>query len=150
MSNDWIGLPDNLNEFHSVVYLVECTIPNEYRYYVGVKQVLKRCKLKPLKDGKKRKAVYKDNGLLSYYGSSNKLLADIETNGVENYSRKVLHLCKSKSEAKYLEACEQFIRNVLFDDRSYNEIVNLRIGRFKKGFTLSFDDLYQEIKSSSV
>lgn len=149
MENSWIGLPDNLDQYHSIVYIIKCTLPDNNMYYVGVKQILKKCKQKPLKDGKRRKTLYKDNGLLSYYGSSKKLLEDIDKNGKENYTRTVLHLCKSKSESKYLEMCEQVIRNVLFDNKSYNNIVNLRIGKFLKGFTFDFDQLYNKIKSSS-
>lgn len=149
MDNNWIGLPDNLEDYHSVVYIINCILPGQNKYYVGVKQILKRCKQKPLKDGKKRKAIFKDNGLLDYYGSSKKLIEDIEKNGKENYTRTVLHLCKSKSEAKYLELCEQVIRNVLFDENSYNNIVNLRVGRFLKGFTFDFDNLYKKVKGVS-
>lgn len=142
----WIGLPENFNDYHSIVYIIRCLLPDEPKYYVGVKQVLKRCKQKALKDGKRRKAIFKDNGLMEYFGSSKQLLEDIEKNGKCNYSRTVLHLCHSKSEAKYLELCEQVVRNVLFDPNSYNQIVNLRVGRFKKGFTFDFDQLYKTIK----
>lgn len=151
MENDeWVGLPEDLEDNLCFVYIIErinCAI-SEYRYYIGCKMLKKKVKLKPLKDGKRRKAVIKDSDFKSYYGSSKELVADISKNGKENYRRTILHMCKSKSEMKYLELCEQVIRNVLFDEKSYNGIVNLRIGKFKKGFSIDFDDLYKKITNA--
>lgn len=147
MENEWIGLPDNYTDYHSIVYIINSKIDD--KYYVGVKKLLKRVKRKPLKNKKRGKVVYKDNGLLTYYGSSKNLLEDIAKNGKESYTRTVLHLCQSQSESKYLELCEQVARNVLFDKNSYNSIVNLRVGRFKSDFKFDFDSFYKKVKSVS-
>jgi len=37
-------------------------------------------------------------------------------------------MCKSKAEMNYYETKEQFFRDVLFDPKSYNNMINCRIG----------------------
>lgn len=130
---DWIGLPDEqeLKNWHSFVYLITRTNakPGEKRYYVGVKKLTSTTRKPPLKGSKRKRKVVKKSDYETYYGSSNQLLADLNTHGKENFKREILHLCESQWVAKYLEAYEQVQRRVLFDEESYNSMFNLRIGK---------------------
>ena len=83
-----------------------------------------------LKNGtKKRKKIRSkiDSDWQEYWGSSPNLQADIDTLGKENFSREILHYCKSKAETSYIEAREQFDRKVLESDDYYNGIISCRI-----------------------
>ena len=42
--------------------------------------------------------------------------------------REILHLCKTKGECSYMEAKEQFDREVLLTDDYYNGIIQIRLG----------------------
>ena len=63
-----------------------------------------------------------------YWGSSERLQADVNTLGPDNFTREILYLCKSKAEMSYLEAREQFERRVLESDDYYNGIIDVRVG----------------------
>jgi hypothetical protein len=83
-----------------------------------------------LKNGKKKRKKIKGkiaSDWQDYYGSSPNLKADIETLGKENFKREILYYCKSKAETSYIEAKEQFSRQVLESDEYYNGIINCRI-----------------------
>lgn len=133
---NWINLPDNISDYFGIVYLITNISPDlpedEPKYYIGCKQILRKVRLK--RKNKRDKIVYKDNKMEDYWGSSNELLTQIEKYKKENYTREILHLCKSKWSMKYHEALEQFDRKVLFDKRYFNGIINLRIGRVPKSY----------------
>lgn len=83
-----------------------------------------------LKNGTKKKKKIRskiDSDWVTYYGSSVELNADIEKLGKENFKREILHFCKSKSECSYLEAKEQFLRNVLESNDYYNNQIMVRV-----------------------
>jgi hypothetical protein len=48
--------------------------------------------------------------------------------GDEGFYREILHLCKTKGECSYMEAKEQFDREVLFTDDYYNGIIQIKLG----------------------
>ena len=52
----------------------------------------------------------------------------MQQHGADFFNREILHLCKSKGECAYLEAKEQFEREVLLSDDYYNGIIQCRIG----------------------
>ncbi|MGY8867607.1 MAG: hypothetical protein ACKVJK_18550, partial [Methylophagaceae bacterium] len=56
------------------------------------------------------------------------LVADLETQGPDTFYREILHLCKAKGELSYMEAKEQFEREVLLTEEYYNGIIACRIG----------------------
>ena len=60
-----------------------------------------------------------------------KIKEDLETLGAENFTREILHYCPSRGVASYLEAQEQFEREVLLTDDYYNGIINVRVGGSK-------------------
>jgi hypothetical protein len=92
-----------------------------------------------LKNGTKKKKKIRskiDSDWQEYYGSSPNLTADINTIGKDNFSREILHYCKSKAETSYIEAREQFDRKVLESDEYYNGHIQVRVhGSHIKGKT---------------
>jgi hypothetical protein len=83
-----------------------------------------------LKNGTKKKKKIRskiDSDWQEYYGSSVELTADIEKLGKENFSREILHYCKSKAETSYIEAREQFDRKVLESNDYYNGQISVRV-----------------------
>jgi hypothetical protein len=96
--------------------------------YIGKKLAqFKRIK-PPLKGKKLKRRSVVESDWREYYGSSDRLNADVQTLGPENFTREILYLCKSKAELSYLEAREQFERRVLETDDYYNGIINVRVG----------------------
>ena len=94
------------------------------RKYIG-KKFFYSAKTKQVK-GKKKK--YKaPSDWQTYYGSSDTLKQDVLSLGHENFSREILHLCRSKGECGYLEAKEQFVRGVMESDDYYNSWIMVRI-----------------------
>ena len=56
---------------------------------------------------------------------------DVEKIGPDNFTREILYYCTSRGELSYLEAKEQFDREVLKTDEYYNGIINVRVGSSK-------------------
>ena len=83
-----------------------------------------------LKNGnKKRKKIRSkiDSDWQLYYGSNDQLNKDIETLGVDNFTREILFYCTSKAACSYIEAREQFNHRVLESDDYYNGQIVCRI-----------------------
>ena len=83
-----------------------------------------------LKNGTKKKKKIRskvDSDWKEYWGSSPNLQADINTLGKENFTREILHYCKSKAETSYIEAREQFDRKVLESNEYYNGQISVRV-----------------------
>ncbi len=83
-----------------------------------------------LKNGTKKKKKIRskvDSDWKEYWGSSPNLRADINTLGKENFTREILHYCKSKAETSYTEAREQFDRKVLESNEYYNGQISVRV-----------------------
>jgi hypothetical protein len=113
------------------VYNITNTISG--RQYIG-KKLAKFSKTTyktvKLKNGTKKKKKIRskiDSDWQEYYGSSVELTADIEKLGKENFSREILHYCKSKAETSYVEAREQFDRKVLESTDYYNGQISVRV-----------------------
>ena len=113
------------------VYLITNLISG--RQYIGKKlEKFSKTTYKTitLKNGKKKKKKIRskiDSDWQEYYGSSVELTKDINTLGKQNFSREILHYCKSKSETSYIEAREQFDRKVLESDEYYNGHIQVRV-----------------------
>jgi nicotinic acid phosphoribosyltransferase len=76
---------------------------------------------------KKRIRTKIDSDWQEYYGSSPELSKDVELFGKDNFTREILHFCKSKSACSYLEAKEQFDRKVLESLDYYNGHIQVRV-----------------------
>lgn len=96
--------------------------------YIGKKLAQFKRTKPPLKGKKLKRRSTVESDWRDYWGSSERLLADIHAQGPENFTREIIYLCKSKAELSYLEAREQFERRVLETDEYYNGIINVRVG----------------------
>ena len=66
----------------------------------------------------------------SYNSSSNKLKAEIKELGEEQFDFEILEFVDCKWMLNYLELYYQIILEAMFDDNSYNGIVNVRLKKF--------------------
>lgn len=104
------------------VYLITNNTNN--RKYVG-KKLFYFSKTRTVKGKKKKEKVISD--YKEYYGSNRELQKDVEELGVDNFTREILYICKTKGHCSYLEAREQFLREVLLCDEYYNGVIQCRI-----------------------
>jgi len=116
-------IPD---EYEGFVYII--TNLTDDRKYIGKKLAKFKTTKPPLKGKKNKRRGYKESDWKDYWGSSDKLLADVEKLGKDKFTREILYFCKSRGEMSYLEAREQFSRRVLETDEYYNGIINVRVG----------------------
>ena len=96
--------------------------------YIGKKLAQFKKTRPPLKGKRLKRRTTVESDWRDYWGSSERLQADVNTLGPEHFTREILYLCKSKAEMSYLEAREQFERRVLETDDYYNGIINVRVG----------------------
>lgn len=120
--------------YYGFVYLITNTTNG--RMYIGKKAFSYRKKSKL--SAKAKKATGKriqvqqiDSQWLKYFGSSIELKDDIKRLGEELFKREILHLCKNKSQMGYLEAKEQFLREVLEKVDSYNKWIGIKAFKTK-------------------
>ena len=127
--SDWVfenkivdELPEDCVGF---VYLFTNTTNN--RKYIGKKLARFKRSRPPLK-GKTRKRRYTvESDLRDYGGSNDELKADVENLGTEKFTREILYYCNSKAECSYIEAREQFSRQVLETKEYYNGIIQIKV-----------------------
>ena len=113
-------------EYIGFVYLI--TNLTNGKKYIGKKLAQFKVTKKPLKGKKNKRRSTKESDWRTYWGSSDKLNEDVEHLGPENFTREILYYCTSRGELSYLEAKEQFHREVLRTDEYYNGIINVRVG----------------------
>ena len=127
--SDWVfenkivdELPEDCVGF---VYLITNTTNN--RKYIGKKLARFKRSRPPLK-GKTRKRRYTvEADWRDYWGSNDELKADVENLGTEKFTREILYYCNSKAECSYIEAREQFSRQVLETKEYYNGIIQIKV-----------------------
>ena len=111
------------------VYLISCNTTG--RLYIGKKLAkFSKTTYKTVKYGNKKKKKIRskiDSDWQEYYGSNIELNKDVELHGKENFTREILHYCKSKAETSYIEAREQFDRKVLESNEYYNGQISVRV-----------------------
>jgi hypothetical protein len=112
----------DIGENYGFVYLITNMETN--KKYIG-KKLFYSSKTKTVKGKKKRYKVASD--WQSYYGSNTELQDDVRMHGQSKFKREILYLCKTKSECSYLEAREQFTKNVLESDDYYNSWIMVRV-----------------------
>ena len=116
-----------IGDYVGFVYIITDRTNN--KKYVGKKLFQSKRRLKPLKGKTRKRTVIKESDWKEYYGSSEEVKQLVEQMGADAFHREILHLCNAKGEMSYLEAKEQFDRNVLLDDEYYNGIINCKIHR---------------------
>jgi hypothetical protein len=116
-------LPEGCEAF---VYLITNTTND--KKYIGKKLAKFKTTKPPLKGKKNKRRGTKESDWRTYWGSSDHLNEDVITLGEDKFTREILHYCPTRGIASYIEAQEQFERNVLLTDEYYNGIINVRVG----------------------
>ena len=119
-------LPEDCEAF---VYII--TNHTNNKKYVGKKLAKFKTTKPPLKGKKNKRRGYKESDWRTYWGSNDYLKEDVIALGEDKFTREILYLCPSRGVASYLEAKEQFEREVLLTDDYYNGIINVRVGGSK-------------------
>jgi len=112
-------------------FVYEITNLVDGKKYIGKKQCQHVKKLRPLKGKKNKRHQIAETDWKSYTSSSDKLNADIEKHGKENFKFEILMWGYSKSDLSYKEAKLQFDNDVLLCDNYYNGIINIRLSKIK-------------------
>lgn len=115
---------DDIDNYVGFVYLITNT--KNDRKYIG-KKTFWSSKTKQV--NKKKKKFKVESDWKSYYGSSDLLLTDVEKYGIHTFKREILRLCKTKGEASYFEAKEQFLVDAVIDSMYYNTWISVRVRR---------------------
>ena len=115
-----------LDDYEGFVYLITNTTTGQK--YIGKKLAKFKTTKPPLKGKKNKRRGTKESDWREYYGSSDRLNADVATLGADKFTREILYFCKGRGEMSYIEAREQFDRRVLETDDYYNGIINVRVG----------------------
>jgi len=124
---EWLTPEDfNPKDAYGFVYLI--TNKTTDQKYIGKKFFWSQKTLPITKKRKRRKKLLVESDWRKYWGSSKHLQEDIDKYGEDNFTREIIHLCKTKGECAYLEAKEQFDRDVLLTDDYYNGIIQIRLG----------------------
>ena len=119
---EFTDAPDDIEGF---VYVI--TDKRNDKKYVGKKKFWSVTRKPPLKGKTRKRVVRKESDWMKYYGSSELVNQLLVEHGEDNFYREIIHLCKTKGEMSYLEAKEQFDRNVLLNDEYYNEFIGCKI-----------------------
>ena len=118
---------DDISDYVGFVYVI--TDLSNDKKYVGKNLFQSKRRLPPLKGKTRRRTKIIESDWQDYFGSSDEVKEIVESLGRDNFNREILHLCMSKGEMSYLEAKEQFDREVLLSDEYYNGIINCKIHR---------------------
>ena len=113
---------EDIGENVGFVYII--THVKTGRKYIG-KKLFTKAGYRQVK-GKKKK-IRKTSDWETYWGSNAELQAEVIKNGEEQYTREILHLCKSRSECSYMETFEIFNRHALLSESYYNAWVTCKI-----------------------
>ena len=112
-------------EYQGFVYLI--TELDTGKKYIGKKNFW-RPKVLPKNSKRNRRVRTRvESDWKTYYGSNKEVQALVESNGIENYRRDILRLCKTKGGMSYYEAKLQFENDVLLRDDYYNEFIGCKI-----------------------
>ena len=112
-------------EYQGFVYLI--TELDTSKKYIGKKNFW-RPKVLPKNSKRNRRVRTRvESDWKKYYGSNKEVQALVESKGIENYKREILHFCRTKGEMSYHEAKLQFLHDVLLRDDYYNEFIGCKI-----------------------
>ncbi len=117
---------DDVGDYYGFIYRI--TNLDNGHDYIGRKYFKSNRKLQPLKGRKNKRHKIVDTDWQTYYGSSNRLLADIELLGKDHFKREIILLCDTRGETNYREAEIQFKERVLLREDNYNGIIAIKLG----------------------
>ena len=131
MDHNWIYNGEDftssmVGDYYGFVYRITNLI-NGYDY-IGRKYFKTIHKLKPLKGKILKRHRIKETDWKNYWGSSKRLLEDIEKHGKHNFKREIIFLCNTRGQTNYMEAKIQFEEDVLLKENNYNGIIAIKIG----------------------
>ena len=131
MKTDWSHngrqfTSDDIGDFYGFVYRITNLLNGHD--YIGRKYFHAIRKLKPLMGFKRKRKVIKETDWKEYWGSSKRLLEDIEKHGKHNFKREIICLCDTRGQTNYMEAKIQFDEDVLIKENNYNGIIAIKIG----------------------
>lgn len=118
---------EDIQDYVAFVYLITNNVNG--KRYIGKKLFQFTKTSKKTKTSTKRKKVKTDSGWKNYFGSNKTLQADVIKYGKENFKREILHFCKTKGTANFLEVKEQIIYNALEDPEFYNDWIIVKVSR---------------------
>ena len=118
---------EDIQDNYGFIYRITNTT-NGYDY-VGRKYFTTVKKRPPLKGKKNKRRETIETDWKEYWGSSPRLLADIEQLGKDKFTREIIHLCKTRGETNYMEAYYQFTEGVLLREDNYNGIIQIKLGK---------------------
>jgi hypothetical protein len=118
-------LDRDIENFVGFVYIISNR--DSGKFYIGKKTFIFKKKLPPLKGKKRKRTKLIESDWKHYYGSSSDLNEDIEKYGKNKFSRKILKLCKTKTEMTYYEAKYQFEMGVLTEENCYNKWIVCKV-----------------------
>ena len=110
MEHHWKGKKPNPDKYYGFVYEITNNING--RKYIGMKQYSFSRK-KKVKGSVRRRSFILPSKWEFYTGSCNELNDDIEKFGKENFTFKIIWNCTTRGMMKYMEAKEQFKKDVL-------------------------------------
>jgi len=113
---------EDIQDHIGFVYLITHNLTG--RKYVG-KKFFTKAAYKQVK-GKKKK-IRKASDWENYWSSSEQLKNEVKINGEDQYTREILHLCKTRSICSYWETWEIFSRHALLSDSYYNALCSCKI-----------------------
>jgi hypothetical protein len=114
--NNKIFTSEDIGNYVGYVYVIESPTGELYigrKYFHSIRKVT----------GKTRRQ-RKESDWKKYYGSSKELLTLIEKYGKVDFKRIILSLHTTRGDCNYEEVKQQFLHNVLEDDRFINENIN--------------------------
>jgi Kyanoviridae NAD synthetase len=115
--------------FVGFVYEIENLMDG--RRYIGKKGFHSVRRVRRAKK-KNRDVIKKNSDWETYWSSSDELQADVKKLGPKCFQRRILRLCKTKTEMNYYEAKFQFGCDVLLhQDRWYNRWIMVRVRPFR-------------------
>ena len=115
---------EDVKGHYGFIYEIECL--ENSKLYLGRKYFTK-AGTKQVK-GKKRKT-RKESDWKDYYGSSPRMLEDVEKFCKDKFVRRIVRLCKPRGEPNYWEAKLQFANEVLESDKYYNDNILVKFTR---------------------
>ena len=128
---------DDAEKYYGFVYCIHNL--KEKKRYIG-KKFFTKAGYRQVKG--KRKKTRKPSDWPTYWGSNDKLIADVKRLGEENFVREVLHLCVNRSDCAYLELKEQMIAKVLERDDYYNDWLMVKVSKKNLRFLSETEQSY--------